>query len=49
VPLEKNVDTYRDKLGAGIVIEKNAGHFTGEEDGRTAYPIILETFLSLIQ
>ncbi|HYU64690.1 MAG TPA: alpha/beta hydrolase [Candidatus Paceibacterota bacterium] len=48
VPLEGNMETYKDKLDSKIFIEKNAGHFTGEEDGRTEYPIILDKFLSLI-
>lgn len=47
VPLEGNVQAYRDALGAEIVVEKSAGHLTGEEDGRTEYPIIWEKFLSL--
>lgn len=47
VPLEKNVDTYRDELGAEIVIEKGAYHFTGEETGVMEFPIILSTFLEL--
>lgn len=47
VPLEKNVDTYRDELGAKIIIERGAGHFTGEETGIMEFPIILSTFLEL--
>ncbi|MBX4211246.1 MAG: alpha/beta hydrolase [Candidatus Yanofskybacteria bacterium] len=48
VPLE-NKDLFEQRLQAKTIIEKNAGHFTGEEDGRTEYPIILESFLSLAQ
>lgn len=46
VPLG-DADLFNNRLGAEIVIEKNAGHFTGEEDGRTEYPVILEAFLKM--
>jgi hypothetical protein len=39
--LEKNKEIFSEKLGAEIIIEKNKGHFTGE-DGVNELPVILK-------
>lgn len=46
VPLE-NVNLFKERFGARTIVEKNAGHFTGEETGVMEFPIILSTFLEL--
>ncbi len=43
VPLE-NIETYQEKLGAKIIIEKKKGHFSGE-DNITEIPILLKEVL----
>ncbi len=46
VPIE-NAGLFRKNMGAKVIIEKGAGHFTGEETGVMEFPIILKTFLRL--
>lgn len=46
VPLD-NQDDFKNKLGSEIVVEHNAGHFSGIRDGTTELPIVLEKLLSL--
>lgn len=46
VPLD-NQDAFRDELGSEIVIEHGMGHFSGEEDGMTELPVVLETLLKI--
>lgn len=46
VPME-NQDMFRDQLGSEIVIVPNAGHFSGDGDGTTELPIVLEKILAL--
>ncbi len=48
VPLD-NQDDFRDKLGSEIVVEHNKGHFSGESDGVTELPIVLQSILTLAQ
>lgn len=43
VPL-KNIETYQEKLGAKIILEKKKGHFSGE-DNITEIPILLKEVL----
>jgi len=45
VPME-NIDIYRKKLGAKIIIEKKKGHFSGE-DNITELPIVLNELLKM--
>lgn len=47
VPLE-NAGLFRKNMGAEVIVEKGARHFTGEETGVMEFPVILETFLKLI-
>jgi len=46
VPLEKNIETYRDKLGAKIIMEKGKGHFS-DDDGVKELPIVLNKLLEM--
>ncbi len=48
VPLD-NQDDFRDKLGSEIIVEHNKGHFSGESDGVTELPIVLQSILTLAQ
>lgn len=43
VPLDKNTQMFREKLGAQIIVEKNMGHFT-LDDGVKKLPILLRFF-----
>lgn len=47
VPLD-NQDDFRDKLGSEIVIEHGRGHFSGQSDGVTELPIVLESLLTIV-
>ncbi|MEK6952793.1 MAG: alpha/beta fold hydrolase [Nanoarchaeota archaeon] len=47
VPLS-NVEIFKNKLNAKIIIEKEKGHFSGEE-GITKLPIVLNSLLGMIQ
>jgi hypothetical protein len=44
--VEENAKTFREKLGAKVIIEKNKGHFT-EYDGITEFPQVLKTILEM--
>lgn len=46
VPVEKTVNIFREKLNAEVIIEKQKGHFGGE-DKITELQILLEKFLEL--
>ena len=46
VPLSKNLETYREKLDAKIIIEKGKGHFSDEE-GIKELPIALNKLLEI--
>lgn len=48
VPLEENAKTYKEKLGAEIIIKHNMGHFKGD-DGVTELPIVLNPVLKVSQ
>lgn len=48
VPLEENAKTYKEKLGAEIIIKHNMGHFEGD-DGVTELPIVLDSVLKLVK
>lgn len=41
VPYEGNAKIYKEKLGAGIILDKGMGHFS-EDTGVTELPILLE-------
>lgn len=41
VPFEENSKTYKEKLGAKVILQKGKGHFN-EEAGVTELPILLE-------
>lgn len=47
VPLNDNVKLFSEKLNAEIIIEKNKGHFTGE-DGIFKLPIVLQELEKLL-
>lgn len=46
VPME-NQDAFRDELGSEIIVEHKMGHFSGERDGVTELPVVLEAVLKL--
>jgi predicted alpha/beta hydrolase family esterase len=46
VPLEGNIETFREKLGAEIIIEKNKRHFAGD-DGICELPVVLDIIRKL--
>jgi len=48
VPLE-NVKFFKEKLGAKIIIEKNAGHFTEDLDGCMELPVALNELLKMMK
>lgn len=48
VPLE-NVKLFKEKLGAKIIIEKNAGHFTEDLDGCMELPVALNELLKMMR
>jgi len=39
--VEHNTKVFRDKLGAKVIVEKNKGHFT-EEDNIKELPMVLK-------
>lgn len=41
VPYEENAKTYKEKLGAEIILQKGMGHFS-EDTGITELPVLLE-------
>ncbi|HEB46842.1 MAG TPA: hypothetical protein ENI22_00035, partial [Candidatus Pacearchaeota archaeon] len=43
---KKNVNTYKEKLGAKIIMEKGKGHFAGD-DNIKELPIVLEELLRI--
>lgn len=46
VPLKENSETYKNELGAKIIIENNKGHFSGS-DGITELPSALNAVLEI--
>jgi len=46
IPLDNQYD-FRKKLGSEIIIEKSKGHFSGQSDGITELPVVLESVLKL--
>lgn len=46
VPQEKNVNTYKEKLGAKIIVESGKGHFS-DDDGVTEIPIVLDEIVRM--
>ncbi|MCX6765843.1 MAG: alpha/beta hydrolase [Candidatus Moranbacteria bacterium] len=48
VPLEENKKLFSEKLNAEIIIEKNKGHFTGE-DGVYETPSVLQIFSDILK
>lgn len=46
IPVEKNMELFKEKIGGKIIIEKNKGHFN-DESGIKKLPILLEEILNI--
>ena len=46
--IKENSETFKQKLNAKIIIEKEKGHFT-EDDGVTELPIVLNKLLDMLK